>query len=146
MKAIHTILSIGTLLCFTNGCGNVLEKTYTRIGDGYVLGYVHGKADERLYYITDEHLKGTDVVPWGIAKLAIARGLIYGQCRTVTFPPENPDWFKGIPPEPFDGYFVVNKKLRTAHLNLSEHQFKSMLEAAGVAWPPILEDPSKWLR
>jgi hypothetical protein len=145
MKIICTIFSIGALLCLAAGCGNVLKKTYTRIGDGYVLGYVYGEAGKQLFYITDEH-KGEDVVPWGIEKLAISRGMIYGKCRKVIFPPERPDWFKGIGPEPFDGYFVLDKKSRTAHLNLSEHQFRAMLEAAGFAWPPTLHDPTRWLR
>lgn len=145
MKTICAMLFVGAMLWFANGCGNVFKKTYTSIGENYVLGYVYGNRAERLYYITDER-EQIDVVPWGIEKMAITRTLIYGRCQKVQFPPENPDFFKGMGPDPFNGYFVVNKKSRKAFLGLSEAQFKGMLDGEGIAWPPTLYEPRKWFR
>lgn len=121
------------------------DRATTSLGAGYQLLRLGGHTVEDNYYcIVDRD--GSLVVPVRITSLEVSRDMIIGSCVNDPWPPEQPDFYKGIPPEPFDGYFVVEKRTRQVHLKLTEEELHTKLKQSGHAWPPKLEYPSKWLR
>lgn len=141
------LFSALAILFLLTACGNVFRKDYTRIADDYVLGLVYGGSGIPYYYITHEPQKsGVIIVPWGIEQMAITRRLIYGRCHKVIFPPEEPDFFKGVTPEPFDGFFIINRISGKVLLDIPEDEFRDTIGREGVAWPPAMYEPRKWLR
>jgi hypothetical protein len=120
------------------------QATYS-LGAGYHLLRLGGRSiDDNYYCITDN--KGSFVVPERITKLENSRALIIGYSVNDPWPPERPDFYKGIPPIPFEGYFIIDKKRRQIHLGLTEEEFQKKLKELGHTWPPNLQNPSKWLR
>lgn len=121
------------------------DQVTKNIGGGYRLMYLHGKTvNDRYYLIIDKN--GRVIVRERIDRIGRFENIVFGHCREDYWPPDNPDLDKHYPPPSFTGYFLIDTKSTDIHLELTEDDFRTLLKQKGVSWPPVMEDPSRWLK
>ncbi len=121
------------------------DRVTKNIGGGYQLMYLHGKTvNDRYYLIIDN--SGQVIVPERIDKIGRDNNIVFGHCIEDLWPPDNPDSDNHYPPRSFTGYFLLDIKSKVIHLELTESDFRTLLKQKGIGWPPLIEDPTKWLR